>query len=159
MELEADVVTITATSTINLAGSGATININSKSIQAQTQFKLMTSSGTAMEILCKDGSNTFNYANFTMTNATAFKINVNGGTNTSNLIITGSGLNQTLTSSGAITINADTTFTSGRTINFTGCTLQGLPAAALHAATHQSVTSILSDAAPTSPIGTDPISA
>jgi len=156
LSLEADVVAISAASTINLAGSGATININSKSIKATTTFPLITSSGTAMEILCKDGSNTANYANFTMTNATAFKINVNGGTNTSNLTITGIGTNQTLTSSGAITINADTTFTSGRTVTFSGCNLVGLPAEALHAATHRSVGD---EANNTGTAAADPISA
>ena len=161
LELEADVVTITATSTINLAGAGAVINIGGKSIKSSSaQFNLMTSTGTAMEILCKDGSSTANYANFTMTNATAFKINVNGGTNTSVLTTTASGTGQTLTSTGTITIDANTTFTSGRTVTFSGCTLVGLPAAALHAATHQSVTSEISDDVPTDPIiGTDPISA
>jgi hypothetical protein len=153
--LEADVINISADSNINFAGFGSFISLSNKTIKTNsTQFKLMNVAGTEMEILCNNGA-----ANFTMTNATTFKINVNGSTNTSNLTITGSGINQTLTSTGTITIDANTTFTSGRTVTFSGCTLVGLPAAALHKDTHQSVTSILSNAAPVSPIGTDPISA
>ena len=150
LELEADVVTITAASTINLSGAGTFINIGNKTINTNSsQFKLSTFTGTEMEILCKDGSNSANYANFTMTNATAFKINLSASSPASVLTVTASGTTgQTLTSTGTITINANTTFTSGRTVTFSGCTLVGLPAATAHASTHQSVESEDSNGTP-----------
>ena len=161
LSLEGDVVTITSGSTgVNFDGAGTTININSKSIKATTTFPLLTSSGTTMEILCKSVTSAGAFANFTMTNATAFKINVNGSANTSNLIITGSGINQTLTSTGTITIDANTTFGTAagtsRTITFTNCSFVGLPAAALHADTHRSVGT---EANNSGAIGTDQIPA
>ena len=144
LELTADVVTITAGSTINFAGIGASINIGNKNINTgSTQFKLMTSSGTEMQILCNNGANTAQFANLTMTNATAFKINLSSGVGTSVLTTTASGTTgQTLTSTGTITIDANTTFGTvgtSRTITFTNCSFVGLPAAALHADSHRSV--------------------
>lgn len=158
LSLEGDVVTITSGSTgVNFDGAGTTININSKSIKATTTFPLLTSSGTTMEILCKSVTSAGAFANFTMTNATTFKINVSGSANNSVLTTTASGTGQTLTSTGTITINATTTFATGNTIDFTGCTVNGLPAGADHASTHQSVTSEISDDLPTEPIGSDAI--
>ena len=158
LSLEGDVVTITSGSTgVNFDGAGTTININSKSIKATNTFPLLTSSGTTMEILCKSVTSAGAFANFTMTNATTFKINVSGSANNSVLTTTASGTGQTLTSTGTITINATTTFATGNTIDFTGCIVNGLPAGADHASTHQSVTSEISDDLPTEPIGSDAI--
>jgi hypothetical protein len=158
LSLEADVVNITATNNINFAGVGPFINLGNKTINTGSiQFKLATSSGTEMEILCNNGLNSGQFANFTMTNATTFKINLSSGTGTSVLTTTANGTGQTLTSTGTITIDATTTFTPGRTINFTGCTVNGLPAGADHATTHQSVTSEIDDTVPTEPIGSDAI--
>jgi hypothetical protein len=160
LSLEADVVNITATNNINFAGVGPFINLGNKTINTGSiQFKLATSSGTEMEILCNNGVNSGQFANFTMTNATTFKINLSSGAGTSVLTTTANGTGQTLTSTGTITINATTTFTPGTTINFTSCTVNGLPAGADHALTHQSVTSEIDDAVPTEPTGSDAISA
>jgi len=137
--VDASDMTFTSSGNINFIGTGTNIGFGSRLLKA-------TASVNALKFVTDTGS-VLNFAAFATGASTAattpnasmifrasgsVRFAMAGDLNSSTnwLQITGASANQTITSSGAITIDANTTFTSGRTVTFTGVTTVGLTASA-----------------------------
>lgn len=150
-ELVADVVQISAEDEIRFIGGGSYVDFGSKYIQSDAnQFKFSTASGS-VTLGAFVNTNASANANMIFATAESVRLKLKPTVNPDDAYLqftndeTNTNISNTrITSSGTIFFDTNVTISSGRTINFTGATVQGITVSN-HASTHQFADSIASD--------------
>jgi hypothetical protein len=145
--LDVSDLTFSCTGTTTFSGGGALIGFGSKLLKAASAvnaMKFITDTGSSLNIASfatgSATSATTPNAGMILHASSSMRFALAGNLNSSTnwLQINSSSTNQTITSSGSVTLDANVTFATGRTITFTGASIVGLTPGA-HTSTHKSV--------------------